>query len=163
MENNNITIPKYIGATLFGIFVLLLIQTGLQITSFLQSERIVEATSSSVPPIKINPDLPVTEIRFDSLSHNFGVIPDNHKVYTQFGFTNTGKEPLMILSAEGSCGCTVPTWPKEAIAPGKQGMIEVSFDPNGKINEVSKIVTITANSAPTATILTIKATVIKSD
>jgi hypothetical protein len=67
----------------------------------------------------------------------------------------------MILSAEGSCGCTVPSWPKEPIAPGKTNTIEISFDPGGKSGEQSKIITITSNSEPSTTILTIKATIVK--
>ena len=67
----------------------------------------------------------------------------------------------MILSAEGSCGCTVPSWPKEPIAPGINNIIEISFDPNGKSGEQSKIITITSNTQPSTTILTIKAIIVK--
>ena len=115
------------------------------------------------PAIQSVPDLPKTIIRFDEESHDFRVIPDSHKVYHKFRFTNMGKEPLMILSAEGSCGCTVPSWPKTAIKPGDAGEIEVSFDPNGKSGENSKIVTVTSNTEPQTSILTIKATVVKSN
>ena len=109
------------------------------------------------------PNLPLTSINFPEQFHDFGIIQDNKKSYTGFTFTNTGKEPLLILGAEGSCGCTVPTWPKEPIAPGKSEKIEIAFDPAGKIGEHSKIVTITSNTQPTTTILTIKATIIKSE
>jgi len=110
---------------------------------------------------KSMPDLPVTAVFFKKQAHDFGIIPDNQKVYTQFEFTNAGKEPLVIIGAEGSCGCTVPTWPKQSIAPGKTGSIEVAFDPNGKSGEQSKLVTITANTSPRTTVLTVKANIIK--
>lgn len=108
------------------------------------------------------PDLPITSMVFKEQAHDFGVIPDDKKVYTQFEFTNTGKEPLIIIGAEGSCGCTVPSWPKKSIAPGDTGTIEVAFDPTGKSGEQSKIVTITANTRPQTTVITVKATIIKT-
>ena len=112
---------------------------------------------------KSMPDLPITAVLFKKQAHDFGTIPDNQKVYTQFEFTNTGKEPLVIIGAEGSCGCTVPTWPRQSIAPGKTGSIEVAFDPNGKSGEQSKLVTITANTNPKTTVLSIKSNIIKSN
>lgn len=108
------------------------------------------------------PHLPITSMVFKDQVHDFGVIPDDKKVYTQFEFTNTGKEPLIILGAEGSCGCTVPSWPQKSIAPGDTGSIEVAFDPNGKSGEQSKIVTITANTRPQTTVISVKATIIKT-
>ena len=77
-----------------------------------------------------------------------------------FKFINTGKEPLIISKANASCGCTVPEWPKDAIAPGKSGEIKVVFDSKGKGavggRDESKRVTITANTDPADTYLTIK-------
>jgi hypothetical protein len=127
------------------------------------SLNIRQAEPEGVPAIKSMPNLPKTTLKFDSLIHNFGVIKDDKKQYYAFEFTNTGKEPLMILGAEGSCGCTVPSWPRDPIAPGKSAKIEVSFDPNGKSGEQSKIVTVTSNTEPTTSILTITATIIKSN
>lgn len=118
---------------------------------------------AAVPAINKIPDLPKTSIHFDSTIHQFGIIKDDKKQYHAFEFTNTGKEPLMILGAEGSCGCTVPSWPRDPIAPGKSAKIEVSFDPTGKSGEQSKIVSVTSNTEPTTTILTISATIIKSN
>ncbi len=115
------------------------------------------------PSLRSIPDLPKTNIAFVQTAHDFGVIKDDKKQYATFDFVNKGKEPLLILSAEGSCGCTVPTWPREPVAPGKTGKIEVSFDPNGKTGEHTKIVTITSNTDPQTTILTIKATIVKSN
>lgn len=158
---------KTITTLLKSILVMLIILTVIQLCTFIRLDNsMMKLTENNidqgVQPLKSIPDLPKTSISFDSNFHDFGVIPDSKKVYTQFVFTNTGKEPLMILAAEGSCGCTVPSWPKEPIAPGKSSIIEISFDPNGKSGEQTKIVTITSNSEPTTTILTIKATVVKS-
>jgi len=153
---------------LLALLVLVFIQTSIQLFNFLRPHfgsrmMVKENKSSEVSAIKSIPDLPKTIIQFDSVIHNFGIIQDDKKQYTVFEFTNTGKEPLMILAAEGSCGCTVPSWPRDPIAPGKSAKIEVSFDPNGKSGEQSKIVTVTSNTEPTTTILTITATIVKSN
>ena len=63
----------------------------------------------------------------------------------EFEFTNTGKEPLIISDAKGSCGCTVPQWPKEPIAPGKMGKIKVTYD-SKRTGNIDKKVTITSNA-----------------
>jgi hypothetical protein len=118
---------------------------------------------TGVPAIKSMPDIPPTTIQFDKIKHDFGIIKDDKKVYTTFAFTNTGKEPVLIFSAEASCGCTVPEWPKEPIAPGATGKIEVAFDPNGKSGEQSKTVVVKANTEPSTSVLIISATIIKSN
>ena len=75
---------------------------------------------------------------------------------------NTGDEPLIITIAKGSCGCTVPSWPKEPIAPGTTGEFVVRFDSKGKAGFQAKRVTITANTDPVNTYLTVKGQVIAS-
>ena len=70
-------------------------------------------------------------------------------------FTNTGTEPLVISNAKGSCGCTVPKWPQEPIAPGETGEISVEYKPAGQSGVQTKFVTITANTTPATTQLTI--------
>ncbi|MFN8316162.1 MAG: DUF1573 domain-containing protein [Chitinophagales bacterium] len=154
---------KITNLLLFLILLVLGVNTYFSFKSEDNSLKIRQADTESVPAIKSMPDLPKTALRFDSLIHNFGVIKDDKKQYHAFEFTNTGKEPLIILGAEGSCGCTVPSWPRDPIAPGKSAKIEVSFDPNGKSGEQSKIVTVTSNTEPTTSILTITATIIKSN
>lgn len=104
---------------------------------------------------------PQTVINFTKTEHDFGKLKAGEKVRTKFKFTNTGTNPLIISNAIGSCGCTVPQWPKEPIEPGKSGEIEVEFDSKGKSGEQTKNVHLTAN-APTPD-LTIKATVIPLD
>jgi len=102
---------------------------------------------------------PKTSITFAEYDHDFGNIQqDSENAYT-FTFTNTGNEPLVIEKAKGSCGCTVPTYPKEPIAPGATGEIGVVYKPGKQKNNQTKKVTITANTDPVQTILTIKANV----
>ncbi|NNC95726.1 MAG: DUF1573 domain-containing protein [Chitinophagales bacterium] len=100
---------------------------------------------------------PTTTMNFDKMEHDFGTIEQGDKVAHTFEFTNTGSEPLIIQSAKGSCGCTVPQWPKDPVAPGEVGELKVEYDSKGKRNQEVKTVTIMANTEPAITRLTIKA------
>jgi len=102
---------------------------------------------------------PTTSINFTESSHSFGEIMQDSKNTYVFKFTNTGNEPLVIENASGSCGCTVPTYPKEPIAPGETGDIEVVYSPGKQQGEQNKTVSITANTEPNVTTLNISATV----
>jgi hypothetical protein len=98
---------------------------------------------------------PKTEITFDESSYDFGSITKGEKVNHTYTFTNTGSEPLIITNAKASCGCTVPEWPKEPIAPGEGGEIPVVF--NGRsVGTQNKTITITANTNPPKTRITIR-------
>ena len=98
---------------------------------------------------------------FDKTVHDFGTIPEmGGNVQTTFKFTNTGGSPLLIVDARGSCGCTVPKYPKNTpIAPGKSEVIKVRFDSSGKPNLQQKTVTISANTSSGREMLRIKAMV----
>lgn len=95
-------------------------------------------------------------ISFDKKTWDFGTIIDGELVEHTFRFTNTGTSDLVISSASASCGCTIPNWPKEPIAPGEKGEIKVEFNSNGKKDMVTKDITILANTNPVKTILQIK-------
>ncbi len=101
------------------------------------------------------------EISFDKETHDYGVMKQHGNGECVFVFTNTGTEPLIISNAKGSCGCTVPDWPKEPIMPGKKGVIDVIYKPNKSQagSPQQKTVTVTANTNPANTILNIKAVV----
>jgi hypothetical protein len=107
-----------------------------------------------------------TTVKFDKMLHDFGKITDGDEVKTKFKFTNTGSEPLVIKDAKGSCGCTVPDYPKAPIAPGETGEIEVKYNSKGKGapegKDDNKTVTLTANT-PSPVVLRIKANVTKKD
>jgi hypothetical protein len=103
--------------------------------------------------------LPATSMKFSELEWDFGTINEGDNVEHIFTFVNTGSEPLILENCKGSCGCTVPQCPKEPIAPGAKGEIKVVFNSKGKTNMQTKKVTITANTDPVQTILTIKANV----
>ena len=100
-------------------------------------------------------DAPKALIKFETEVHNFGTINQGEKVRYAYKFKNEGKNPLIIESANASCGCTVPTYPKEPIPPGGTGEIVAEYNGSGS-GDVSKTITITANTEPTTTVLTIK-------
>ena len=81
-------------------------------------------------------------IEFDKETHDYGTVKHGGDGTCEFKFTNTGKEPFLISNARGSCGCTVPEWPKEEIAPGKTGSIRVSYDTK-RPGAINKNVTLT--------------------
>ena len=104
-------------------------------------------------------DLPKTSVSFEKEIHEFGNVDINSENKYSFKFTNTGNEPLKITNAKGSCGCTVPKWPKDAIMPGSTEEIDVVFRPskNQAGRKQTKTVTVTANTNPENTILKISA------
>jgi len=93
------------------------------------------------------------------MEHDFGSIQQDTENEHVFSFTNTGNEPLIIEKAKGSCGCTVPEYPKEPIPPGESSEIRVVYKPGKQKNNQTKKVTVTANTDPVQTVLTIKANV----
>ena len=80
-----------------------------------------------------------------------------------FKFTNTGESDLVIVSAKGSCGCTVPEWPKEPISPGESGDIQVIFSSEGKKGKQHKRVSIIANTEPATSVIAIKGEILTPD
>lgn len=86
------------------------------------------------------------EIAFAESSYNFGTIPEHGgKVSHTFEFTNTGDANLVIIDASADCGCTVPEFPTQPIAPGKKGKIKVTFDPLYRQGAFNKTVTVRTN------------------
>ncbi|MDQ3141276.1 MAG: DUF1573 domain-containing protein [Bacteroidota bacterium] len=114
----------------------------------------------------VAPTGPTTTVEYETMVHDYGEIMEGEKVKYEFKFKNTGSEPLVISDAKGSCGCTVPDWPREPIAPGASGVVKVEFDSKGKGNDdgskQTKRVTVTANTNPAQTYLTISG-VVKKD
>ena len=85
------------------------------------------------------------EISFDKSTHDYGQIEKSANGECVFVFTNTGNQPLKISNAKGSCGCTVPQWPREEKAPGSTGEIRVRYDTK-RVGVINKSVTIQSNA-----------------
>ncbi|MFZ7115477.1 MAG: DUF1573 domain-containing protein [Bacteroidota bacterium] len=105
---------------------------------------------------KENPN--AAEIAFESEVHDYGTIKQGADGTCEFKFKNTGKEPLIISNAKGSCGCTVPTYPKEPIMKGQTGIIKVHYDTK-RVGAFTKTVTINSNAKSDTKIITIKGVV----
>ena len=101
----------------------------------------------------------VASISFDKKEYDFGTVNEGEIVETVFKVTNSGTTDLVITNATGSCGCTVPVWPKAPIKPGKTGDIAVKFNTSGKPNRQMKTVTLTANTESGREVLTLRGSV----
>ncbi len=110
---------------------------------------------------EVVPSGPLPVMKFVENEHDFGDIKPGAVVNHTFTFKNTGEAPLIIESATAACGCTVPNYPKEPIAPGKEGKIDVQFNSQGKSGQQNKKVTIRANTQPNITELTIKTNILQ--
>jgi len=97
----------------------------------------------------------VAEITFDKLVHNYGIIYQNDDGATEFYFTNTGTEPLIITDVKSNCGCTVPKWTKEPVLPGERGSVKVVYDTR-RIGTINKQVSVYSNATNQITHLSIK-------
>ena len=102
-------------------------------------------------------------IEFEKDLHDYGTIPHKGNGTYAFEFTNTGSDDLLITNAKGSCGCTVPSWPKTPIAPGASAKIEVTYDTK-RFGAFSKSVTITSNAVNTPVkVIRIKGSVLAAE
>ena len=136
-------------------------------TSSTNTAEVIPSQPAPVVLPKVAPELgsgeesiarPKTKMKFKKMVHDFGRLKEGEKREFNFEFTNTGKEDLYIENCKGSCGCTVPEWPKEAIKPGQSAAINVKFDSTKKEKDQEKSVTITANTEPEiTTVVKIKA------
>lgn len=99
-------------------------------------------------------------MKFKSKHHTFGELVQGEKVKHTFKFTNTGNTPLIINNAKATCGCTVPSWPKEPILPNEKGAIEVVFNSEGKMGAFNKTITINANTMPNTNKISISGNII---
>ncbi len=100
------------------------------------------------PELVFNDGTDGPKIEFDMEVWEFGEINEGESVDTIFTFKNVGNKPLIINNAKAGCGCTVPQWPKEPIAPGESGTIAVKFNSKGKPGKQTKRVTLTMNTTP---------------
>ena len=91
------------------------------------------------------PKIGGAEITFTKEFHDYGKMEQHGNGECEFIFKNTGTAPLIIENAKGSCGCTVPEWPREPIAPGASGTLKVKYDTK-RIGLINKSVTITSNA-----------------
>lgn len=127
-----------------------------------KSSPAASAPAATPAPTETKPEGPLPVVAFEKVEHDFGTISEGQKVSYTYKFKNTGDAPLIIQSAQPSCGCTVPEWSKDPIQPGGEGYVKAEFDSKGKPNAQNKTITVTANTWPKQTTLRFKAMVLPS-
>ncbi|MEL6976556.1 MAG: DUF1573 domain-containing protein [Bacteroidota bacterium] len=142
--------------TIIGLGLLAVVAVvGLSCKEKASSKIVAENVENASSRDEAQKKLPV--MTFDKSEHDFGTIEQGTAQQTRFTFTNTGNAPLIITDAKSSCGCTIPEYPKNTpIAPGAQGDLLVKFNGTGQ-NQVTKTVTVTANTEKGSETLRIKA------
>ncbi len=120
-------------------------------TDLVQSPLTADSSSDEVA---------MPQIEIDKYVFDFGDIQQNESVNTDFIIRNIGEAPLLIRSAKGSCGCTVPVWPREPIISGEQDTIKVIFNSGSKQGKQNQRVTLVTNAIPSTKVLTIKGNVL---
>lgn len=119
----------------------------------------VKAKTTVVTTTKVNG----AGMVFASETIDYGTVAYNSDGNREFVFTNNGNKPLIITNAQGSCGCTVPTYPRAPIAPGAKGVIGVKYDTSRAGQPFSKTITLTTNAVVPTKVLTIKGNVLAMD
>ena len=117
-----------------------------------------EATAQDKNTAPASTQTSIADIKFEKELHDYGTIDQGANGVYEFKFSNNGKEPLIISGARGRCGCTVPSYPKEPIPPGGQGLLKVSYDTK-RVGTFNKTVTVTSNANSGTKTLTIKGVV----
>jgi len=104
-----------------------------------------------------NPNAPIAT--FDKMVHNYGTIEQHGDGHCEFTFTNDGKEPLILSNVRSSCGCTVPTWPRQPILPGQSEVIKVKYDTK-RVGTINKSISVYSNGKVSPIVLKIKGKII---
>lgn len=116
---------------------------------------VADVVKNPVTPENKGDTVNVPKLTFAETSYDFGKVKEGAIVEHGFVFTNTGKQPLLIGNAKSTCGCTVPEYPKEPIAPGARGVLKIRFDTKGKEGFQTKPVTVTTNGLPSVVKVTV--------
>lgn len=98
-------------------------------------------------------------INFTETVHDYGTIDQGSDGSYEFKFTNDGKSPLILNNVRSSCGCTVPSWTKEPVQPGKEGTIKVKYN-TAIAGSFNKSVTVNSNAKNSSVVLQIKGNVV---
>lgn len=127
---------------IFSVFALALGVCG---AAFGQTQPAAPVDKANAPVFQdiAQPTTP-SQIKFDATEVDYGTIQQGSEPLRKFYFTNVSDAPLTISNARGSCGCTVPEWPREAVQPGEKGEIAVRYDTN-RVGPFTKTVTITTS------------------
>jgi hypothetical protein len=127
-------------------------------------KKATTTTTTTKTTVATTPKVEGAGMVFANETIDYGTVAANSDGKREFVLTNNGNKPLIITNATGSCGCTVPTFPKEPIAPGAKAVIGVKYDTSRAGQPFTKTVTVTSNAAGTPSkVLTIKGNVLAVD
>ena len=143
-------------------FTLICLSLGAVVTVKAQNNQPVpppQPVPAGQPAVAPAPDPDAGEFKFKEETHDYGEVPEGPLAECDFEFKNVGKKPIVISEAHGSCGCTVPNWPKDPILPGKKGVIHVSYNTQGRQGPIMKDVTINSNAKQSPMVLHIRGNV----
>lgn len=140
--------------TLSVLTIALVELSGVSKTALFNKYHIGEAAHSHTHPDESgegrtaskNADLPKTRIAFEEPHYDFGMLKEGEKVRHTFTFKNTGDHPLVISDVRASCGCTVPSYSKNPVAPGQSGTIEVEFNTRNQKGKNNKNIIVFSNA-----------------
>jgi hypothetical protein len=138
-----------------SILVMALLFIGYSVSAQTTTTAPTSTTTTTVKPK--NNKAPV--IKFEKLEHDYGTIQQDANGDCEFKFKNVGKEPLVLSNVISSCGCTIPSWPKEPILPGKSASIKIHYDSH-RVGTISKTITVLSNATEERVILTIKGNIL---
>ncbi|MBS9766296.1 MAG: DUF1573 domain-containing protein [Flavobacteriaceae bacterium] len=142
---------------ILGIVVVAFVSCKGSATSKIDKEKLEQATERDKKMAE-----PPT-IEFDKTEYDFGTVVEGEKVKGAFKLTNTGTSKLIIFSAKGSCGCTVPEWPKKPILPNETAEVKFTFNSSGRSGGQSKTITLKTNTKKGNERLRIKGIVTKKN
>lgn len=137
----------------------MLVALGAVTSNAQETSKKIKATNTKAATAKVNG----AGMVFVTETIDYGTVAYNSDGKREFVFTNNGNKPLIITNAQGSCGCTVPTYPKEPIAPGAKGVIGVKYDTSRAGQSFNKTVTLTTNAVVPTKTLTIKGNVLAAE
>lgn len=124
---------------------------------FLLLIALAAATGTKAQEIK-TPDPNAPEITFEKEVIDYGTIEYNANGVREFKFKNTGKSALILQDVHSSCGCLVPTWPREPIKPGESDIIKVQYDTH-RVGSFEKTITVISNANTQTKVLRVKGVV----
>ncbi|MFN8276709.1 MAG: DUF1573 domain-containing protein [Chitinophagales bacterium] len=124
-------------------------------------EALPDVVSAPAPTQASNPNAPKLTLLEEAYA--FGTIVEGPQATHEFKFRNDGKEPLVLSNVRASCGCTVPTWPKEPILPGKTSVITATYNTQGRVGPFTKTITIESNATEPSKVITIRGEVIRAE
>ena len=130
---------------------------GMMLVAALLCANVVYSAETAKQPVKTE-KVEGPGIKFEKTVHDYGTIEQGANGDCEFVFTNNGTEPLILSNVRSSCGCTIPSWPREPIMPGKSSAIKVHYDTN-RVGGIAKSITVSTNGTPERIVLSIRGTV----